>query len=113
MTHKEPTMAPRARRTLLSNRWMIAAALSLGLASWAQAQTWTHLVRNPPAQVNTMLLLSDGTVMAARNNGSSTISSAWYRLTPDAHGSYINGTWTTLASMHYTRLYYQTQVLRD
>jgi len=55
-----------------------------------------------------MLLLTDGTVMAANYGGN-----AWYRLTPDSTGSYINGTWTTLASMHNTRLYYSSDVLRD
>jgi len=55
-----------------------------------------------------MLLLSDGTVMAQNFGGS-----AWYRLTPDAHGHYVHGTWTTLASMHDTRLYYSSAVLRD
>jgi autotransporter-associated beta strand protein len=56
-----------------------------------------------------MLLLSDGTVMAADAN----TSDAWYRLTPDIHGSYAKGTWTTLQPMAYTRLYFSSQVLRD
>jgi len=54
-----------------------------------------------------MLLLSDGTVLAA-NGGN-----AWYRLTPDLHGSYVNGTWTTVAAMHDTRLYYSSDVLTN
>ena len=56
-----------------------------------------------------MLLLSDGTVMVQRSGASST----WYRLTPDIHGSYVNGTWTTLATMHDARLYFSSQVLKD
>jgi len=83
------------------------------LSPTAGAQTWTHLVRNPPAAVNLMLLLPDGTVMCSRNDGTGTISGAWFRLTPDSTGSYINGTWTTLATAHDTRLYYSSQVLRD
>ena len=55
-----------------------------------------------------MLLLSDGTVMAENNGGN-----AWYRLKPDSHGSYVNGTWSSLASMHDTRLYFSSDVLRD
>lgn len=55
-----------------------------------------------------MLLLTDGTVMAAVPNASS-----WYRLTPDTNGSYVNGSWTTLASMADTRLFYCSYVLRD
>ena len=55
-----------------------------------------------------MLLLTDGTVMC-QNSG----NTAWYQLTPDIHGSYLNGTWSTLAPMHDSRRYYSSQVLRD
>jgi hypothetical protein len=55
-----------------------------------------------------MLLLSDGTVMAQDGGGSN-----WFRLTPDSTGSYANGTWdsTSIQTMHYSRLYYSSQVL--
>jgi hypothetical protein len=56
-----------------------------------------------------MLLLSDGTVMAA----SGSASASWSRLTPDIHGSYVNGSWTQLAPSHDTRLYFASEVLRD
>ncbi len=56
-----------------------------------------------------MLLLSDGTVMAAGADS----ANGWYRLTPDSNGSYVNGTWSTLATMHYTRLYYGSDVLTN
>jgi len=56
-----------------------------------------------------MLLLSDGTVMAAN----ASVSAVWYQLTPDRNGSYVNGTWSTLSSMHDTRLYYSSAVLTD
>jgi len=70
--------------------------------------TWTPLANPAPGGVGTMLLLSDGTIMA--QNGSGT---AWCRLTPDSHGSYVNGTWSTMPSMTYSRLYYSSAVLRD
>jgi ELWxxDGT repeat protein len=72
------------------------------------AGTWTPL---PPApgSIGLMLLLSDGTVMA-HNSGT---SAAWYRLTPDSAGHYVNGTWSTLQPMNSTRLYYSSQVLKD
>ena len=92
------------------------AALGVVLAARAgQAQTWTPLSvgHTPPAAVNLMVLLSDGSVMGFNNNGTATIGRAIYKLTPDATGSYVNGTWTTLASMIDTRLYYSTQVLKD
>jgi len=70
--------------------------------------TWTPLANFAPGGIGTMLLLTDGTVLA--QNGSGT---AWCRLTPDIHGSYINGTWSSLAPMSYSRLYFSSDVLRD
>lgn len=80
------------------------------LLPWPKALggTWTPLANLAPGGIGTMLLLTDGTVLA--QNGSGT---AWCRLTPDIHGSYVNGTWSSLASMSYTRLYYSSDVLRD
>ena len=51
------------------------------------------------------MLLSDGTVIF--------LGLPCSRLTPDIHGSYVNGTWTTLAPMHNTRTFYSSQVLPD
>lgn len=73
------------------------------------AGTWTALAHTAPGSVGLMLLLPDGTVMA-QNSGTSV---SWYRLTPDIHGSYVNGTWTTLKSMHDNRLYGSSDVLKD
>jgi hypothetical protein len=78
----------------------------------AFAGTWTPLANHAPSEVNLMLLLPDGTVMCAQNDDS-TIGNGWFRLTPDVHGSYVHGTWTTLAHAHDTRLFYPSQVLRD
>jgi hypothetical protein len=69
--------------------------------------TWTQLVNYAPGGINTMLLLSDGTVMGT------TGGTAWYKLTPSSSGSYVNGTWSTLAPMNYSRLYFSSDVLRD
>ena len=72
------------------------------------AGTWTNLTNAPPAAVATMLLLTDGSVIA---QGLST--NQWYHLAPDANGSYANGTWTTLANSVHAPLYYASGVLRD
>ena len=90
--------------------------LSLGLgvlfvfASLAGAQTWTPLNHQPPFSASTALLLTDGTVMTQ-----SYVTGDWWRLTPDNTGSYINGTWSQLASMPagYGPLYYASAVLPD
>lgn len=55
-----------------------------------------------------MLLLTDGGVMCQESGGR-----GWWRLTPDQHGSYVNGTWSALASMAHSRLYYASAVLAD
>src|SRR4029077_17566330 len=70
--------------------------------------TWSTLSNAPPAAVATVLLLTDGSVLA---QGVSTRH--WYRLRPDANGSYLNGTWQTLADSVHAPLYYASGVLRD
>ena len=81
---------------------------------------WLPLANTPPGGggVGLMLLLSDGTIMAASRTTDpnevppSSGSRIWYRLTP-VNGSYVNGTWTTLNSMQDTRLWYSSVILRD
>jgi len=75
------------------------------------AGTWVALAHPPPMAVGHFLLLSDGTVMGIANPYG--YGSTWLRLTPDSHGSYINGTWSTNATMHYTRLDFASDVLTN
>jgi hypothetical protein len=70
---------------------------------------WTPLNNLAPGSTGTMMLLTDGTVMV--QGGGQT--SQWFQLTPDASGSYVNGTWSSLASMSISRLYYASNVLND
>jgi fibronectin type 3 domain-containing protein len=86
---------------------LIIACLALPYRVSA-AGNWSPLAHAAPGGVALMQLLSDGTVMC-QNGGGTT----WYKLTPDSNGSYLNGTWTTLASMHDTRTYWQSQVMTD
>jgi hypothetical protein len=87
----------------------------LALCASAAAQTWTTLTNTPPAPLGTALLLTDGTVMAQGMQTSGYASGTWYRLTPTTAGSYIAGTWSTLATMPsgYSPLYYASAVLAD
>jgi len=57
-----------------------------------------------------MLLLTDGTVICHTTQGGGD-GTGWDRLTPDSNGSYINGTWSTIAQMHNSRLFFSSQVL--
>jgi hypothetical protein len=70
--------------------------------------SWTALTNQPTFNASTMLLLTDGTVMVQAENQKS-----WSRLTPDSSGSYVNGTWSTIADMANSRLYYASAVLAD
>jgi len=56
------------------------------------------------------LLLTDGTVIVHRTD-----TSEWYKLTPDDGGSYVNGTWTQIASMQagYGPKFFASAVLPD
>src|SRR4051794_2969540 len=77
----------------LSHRWLWVISLCVCLPLW-QAKaggTWSALAHPPPAGLNNSLLLGDGTVICGDGG------SGWYRLTPDIHGSYVNGTWSVLA----------------
>jgi hypothetical protein len=69
---------------------------------------WTKLSSQPPFDPSTMLLLMDGTVICNASN-----SRAWWKLSPDSHGGYINGSWSKIASMKNARLYYASAVLAD
>ena len=75
------------------------------------AGTWTALANSPPGPVGHFLLLSDGTVIA--EDLSTNWGPRWFQLTPDIHGSYVNGTWSTIAPMNYTRLDFASDVLTN
>jgi len=75
--------------------------------------TWTPLANlAPDYNSGVMLLLTDGTVLVKTSTGSS-YGNTWDKLTPDSKGSYINGTWSTIAPMYDDRLYFSSQVLQD
>lgn len=72
------------------------------------AGKWVALNNQPSFAANAMMLLTDGTVMVqelATNN--------WNRLTPDAAGSYINGSWSARATSTNGPTYYASAVLAD
>jgi len=83
--------------------------------------SWKGLTNQPTFNADTMLLLTDGTVMCHE-----TSSKNWHKLTPDANGSYVNGTWSDLTSLPdnsgipsanggptQAPLYFASAVLRD
>ena len=72
------------------------------------AGTWQPLANQPSFNTSTMILLTDGRVMVQEE-----ATEHWHALTPDASGSYVNGTWSTLADMSFWRRYYSSGVLKD
>jgi hypothetical protein len=83
------------------------------------AGSWKQLNHPPPVAVDTMLLLTDGSVMC-HDNGTPN----WYKLAPDAYSDYDNGTWHELTPLPANApisqngptnapLYYASAVLRD
>ena len=90
----------------------ISLILLLTIATAAIAQTWVPLTNppNPFLGLSSPLLLTDGTVILHVPCGR-----AWYKLTPDRQGSYVNGTWSQIASFPagYGPLYFSSAVLPD
>ena len=71
----------------------VQAAVS---ASKVQPSPWAPLNNQPTfmaSGASTAMLLTDGTVLVQ-----DTCATDWWRLTPDQSGSYVNGTWTQVAS---------------
>lgn len=102
-----------SRRTLDRNHnglalypFFLAIILAL-MPRETSAGTWTSLTTAPPIGVNEALVLSDGSILT--DNGSGQCA----RLTPDSNGSYINGTWTVLSSMNFSRLFFSTEMLTN
>ncbi|HWZ81949.1 MAG TPA: kelch repeat-containing protein [Terriglobales bacterium] len=73
---------------------LIPAIATLVFAALSMAQTLQTIKNPPPAGVGMTFLLTDGTVLFQ-----GAIHSRWYKLTPDINGSYLNGTWSTLATL--------------
>ncbi len=93
------------------------ALLAVCSISVATAQSWQRTNTNPPKNVGAMLLLTDGTVIAHQEDDQQgdVASLAWYKLTPDINGSYVNGTWTSIANLPtgYGPLFFGSAVLQD
>lgn len=90
--------------------WVCVCVLLVCTAVPMGAQSWSALNNKANFDASTALLLTDGTVIVQQIE-----SPNWSKLTPDSSGSYINGTWSTIASMPsgYGPLYYASAVLPD
>jgi hypothetical protein len=82
-------------------------------ASTASASPWTPLTNQPNFLLDgasNPILLTDGSVLIQ-----DTAFPDWWKLTPDKFGSYVNGTWSQVASLPatYSPLYHSSAVLPD
>ncbi len=91
-----------------------AAVILLAALGTAVAQSWQPLTHQPSFTAGAALLLTDGTVMVHHEDANDGYSE-WYKLTPDINGSYVNGTWTQMASLasNYGPLFFASAVLPD
>jgi hypothetical protein len=91
-----------------------APAASAPALAPSVSSPWVPLAHAPHFDPGTMLLLSNGTVLVHAEPPAGG-TSAWYKLTPDSRGSYVDGTWSQVASMPhgYDPLYFASAVLPD
>jgi hypothetical protein len=89
----------------------LTVTIAVGVVS---AQSWQPLTHQPNFTAGHAMLLTDGTVMVHREDPNDGFSE-WYKLTPDLSGSYVNGTWSQIASLpsDYGPLFFASAVLAD
>lgn len=75
---------------------------------WSGWQPLTNQAPSGPNGVQIMIQGTDGSILVQAYDGQT-----WMKLTPDDKGSYVNGTWSTLASEPVARLYFASQIMPD
>jgi hypothetical protein len=104
----------RRRPTRRTARFCRLLVEPLEVRAMPAAGTWQPVAPTNPASGPTdtqlALLLSDGTVMIQPYG---TPTSVWYRLSPDATGNYVTGTWSPLASMNEQRYVFASAMLQN
>ncbi|HXP45467.1 MAG TPA: kelch repeat-containing protein [Candidatus Acidoferrales bacterium] len=83
-----------------------APAAALAPDSSSPWQPLTNQAPSGPNGIQIMIQATDGSVLVQAYDGQT-----WMKLTPDDRGSYVNGTWTTLASEPIARLYFASQIM--
>ncbi len=85
---------------MLSRKYFTAAALLLASTAVSHAQTVQTLTNQPPEAPIYGFVMTDGTALVQGSPFSPHGGSLahWFKLTPDKKGSYLNGTWTQVAS---------------
>jgi hypothetical protein len=95
---------------------VVVVCVGLGAAgSSAATGTWQRLTNQPSFSPGAMFLLTDGTVMVQDQGSQNNGTGNWWRLSPDSHGRYLDGTWSQAASLPsgYAPIYFASAVLPD
>ena len=88
-----------AQRLLVAVAVVVGTLLLFGSARAAPGPSWQGLTNSPPFHPGPMFLLTDGTVIVQDLGSTEAGSPNWWRLAPDSSGSYVDGTWSRLASL--------------
>ncbi len=101
--------------TLLSKN--SAKFLLGGMLAFLSQQNFAQGTFAPLTGINpnggTAITLSDGSiVIKTEAGGGDGIGNIWDKLTPNANGNYMTGTWSQLPPMASTRLYISSQLLK-
>jgi len=86
-----------------------------GTPSNAGNSPWQLIATAPPINAGAMIQLTDGTLMVQDQGSQNSGTGNWWRFSPNENGSYVNGSWSQLASMPsgYAPLYFASEVLPD
>ncbi len=106
-------LSPGGLRLKFLGNFAITCVALFAVSAVAGAQTWTPLTNQPGVNLGAMLQLRDGRVLVhEEQNGN---SRNWHILTPDASGSYVNGTWSSGGQLPtgYAPWFFGSQVLLD
>lgn len=107
-----PSVVPNALRTPQEPLTAPSGQdVRLGAVPAAPAQAWT--AQDVPFNASTMFLLTDGRVLAEDEGADNNGTKNWWILTPDANGSYQQGSWRQVASASKDRVYFASAVLPD
>ncbi|MBS1722147.1 MAG: hypothetical protein JSS66_03965 [Armatimonadetes bacterium] len=102
---------PEELLKFFNKRWgLLVAALAIGQSAQA---AWTALAHQPTVPVYAYFLLMDGRVLANECDANGLGTVRWWTLSPDANGSYQNGTWAQVGSTTFTHLYFASTITPD
>ncbi len=111
LTWLDPASAAQSLHRLKPIPPRRASDHAAALAPHTPSSGWQALTNQAPSGPNgiqIMIQATDGSILVQAYDGQT-----WMKLTPDDKGSYINGTWTTLASEPVARLYFASQIMPD